>query len=313
MMEKAFNRRKTILISEEQYRKLFLAETCHHPHFLDEINAKLSDEIIRHAEETAGAGSSSCMFVFNCKNEIFQDLNVNLAIEIINGEEIDNLKSYQSNIYSGVFDGEKIRNAILNMWIPFTTESYTNKDCIHSVVSHEMMHLFDDYTSQKNGMPPVSMAIETLDNNVLMKNPLVRGNKLAREIVVFLYISSTFEKKAYLAQTLNELYRVGCTWDNYREKMKNTVQYRNFRITRDNINNEISKSSHEKLVEAIRLINMLAHNTNLPNPNTNSEGQLKQKISKWIEGEYRKFMRKYGGAVLYFLENFSTTNDIVAR
>ena len=166
IMEKAFNRRKTILISEEQYRKLFLAETCHHPHFLDEINAKVSDEIIRHAEETAGAGSSSCMFVFNCKNEIFQDLNVNLAIEIINGEEIDNLKSYQSNIYSGVFDGEKIRNAVLNMWIPFTTESYTNKDCIRSVVSHEMMHLFDDYTSQKNGMSPVSMAIETLDNYI---------------------------------------------------------------------------------------------------------------------------------------------------
>lgn len=313
MEENKFNKKKTIIISEEQYNKMFLAEDRHHPHFLDIINEKLSDEVIKTATETAKAYTANRSFVFNCENDIFQDLNVNISIETINGEEINNPKEYQSNFYSGILKDGKILNATINLWIPFTTDGLTNTACIRSVVSHEVMHLFDDHTSQKNGMPPISLQIRASDNHELMNNRLIKQNKIANEISVFIYISSTLERKAYLAQTMNELYRVGCNWNNYMEKMKETVPYRNFKLTQENINSLINKASHKEIVEAITIINLIADNANLPDTNTNKEEELRQKLLNWINGEYKKFIRKYAGTVLYFLENFSTTNDTIVR
>lgn len=312
MEENRFKKTRQIMITEEQYKRIFLGEESHHPHYLDEFNRRLSDKIISTIRGMVKSNTSYKTIIFDGDNFLYRALEVNISIYADN-QDINDPKNYPSTFFSGRLDKDgKLEKATINIWVPFTTEGHINEECIRSVVFHETMHLDDDRTNQINGLSPISLHPTTQKNYDLMADKDIQRNRIAKDLAALIYCTSRFERKAYLAQVLNELSRVGCNWQNFRTAMTNTVPYRNMRLTADSIIEALDSAEDGDVEKAVALIREKTTNSNLPDPKKISGRDLKEKLARWTESEYRKFLKKYAGATMHFLDEMPQTNDFVS-
>ena len=133
-------------------------------------------------------------------------------------------------------------------------------------------------------------------------------DKLLQNIGKLLYISNKFEKKAFIAQTYNELEAVGCTDENYKIKYKETITYNNYNKLKNQIKQEILSSTDNELENINYELNNRYKGIHIPRLPVKkfTANIFREKIYKFIEYVCHDFLKKYCGILTAYLQDYKT-------
>ena len=109
----------------------------------------------------------------------------------------------------------------------------------------------------------------------------------------------------------DELKAIGCTDENYREKYKETITYKNYTKLKNVIKQEITSSSDNELKNINHVLNTEYKETHLPKISNNKFDVeiYKNKVNKFIDNVCHDFIKKYGGILTAYLNDFKTFNN----
>ena len=281
-------------LTESELSQLLLNEELHYPRYLEEM----TDIILQWCKDDISSllnnKESSGDFLHFFKDNQYAD-RLSLSISISEGNMFTNTRAQYYNEY-GTFGFNKIISKLscpsIYLNITLNKNGTYNEHQLKTSISHELMHLYDDWNSLYN---------------MMFQNP----DKLLQNIGKLLYLSNKFEKKAFIAQVYNELKAIGCTDENYREKYKETITYKNYNKLKNVIKQEIISSSDNELKNINHILNTEYKETHLPKISNNKFDVeiYKNKINKFIDTVCHDFIKKYGGILTAYLNDFKTFNN----
>lgn len=124
----------------------------------------------------------------------------------------------------------------------------TNKKLINAAVSHELVHLYDDwlhydlYNTSLNSDDRIEKG--GIASSISQK---FSDDNLFENILFMIYLTSSAEKKAFTAEVVNDLKHLGCTRYNFNEKVRQTSTWRNYNKTNNYIQNVLKTCSDTEL------------------------------------------------------------------
>ena len=214
-----------------------------------------------------------------------------------------NTRAQYYNEY-GTFGFNKIMNKLscpsIYLNITLGKNGTYNEHQLKTSISHELMHLYDDWNSLSHGNGPINT------NQDLMQ----KDNHLLQNMGKLLYLSNKFEKKAFITQVYNELNAVGCTDENFREKYKETITYKNYNKLETLIKQEIISSSDEELQNINYILNSEYKDTHLPKLSIHNfnANEYRDKLNKFIDNVCHDFIKKYGGILTAYLQDYNVSH-----
>ena len=297
-------------ITESQLSKLLLNEELHYPRYLEEM----TDIILQWCKDDISSllnnNENNGDFLHFFKNNQYTD-RLSLSINISEGNMFSNTKAQYYNEY-GTLGFNKTDNKLncpnIYLNITLNKNGIYNEHHLKTSISHELMHLYDDWKSLSQGNEPINTNQDLMAaHNMMFQNT----DKLLRNIGKLLYLSNKFEKKAFIAQVYNELKAVECTDENYREKYKETITYKNYNKLKNVIGKEIISSSDDELKNINYVINIEYKETHLPKiPNNKFNVKIyRNKVNKFIDNVCHDFIKKYGGILIAYLNDFKMFNN----
>lgn len=297
-------------ITESQLSKLLLNEELHYPRYLEEM----TDIILQWCKDDISSllnnNENNGDFLHFFKNNQYTD-RLSLSINISEGNMFSNTKAQYYNEY-GTLGFNKTDNKLncpnIYLNITLNKNGIYNEHQLKTSISHELMHLYDDWKSLSQGNEPINTNQDLMAaHNMMFQNT----DKLLQNIGKLLYLSNKFEKKAFIAQVYNELKAVECTDENYREKYKETITYKNYNKLENVIGKEIISSSDDELKNINYVINIEYKETHLPKiPNNKFNVKIyRNKVNKFIDNVCHDFIKKYGGILTAYLNDFKMFNN----
>lgn len=306
-------------INEAQYRKLFLSEKLHYDYsalylLLKSIRGKLCQKIDEKIKLMKNNNVEKYKF-----NTIIQP-NINkycdsiiftINIQKTNKKILNAIAQYVNN--KGELDNftNKLIEPQIKIHVDIDSNYTYNKLYLYSHLSHELTHLIDDYEELQRGNPSLSYnnmsgTLETLRN-------LAAENDTMQTLFNIIYTGYKFEQKAFINQSYHEFEKVGCTPYNYKEKYKETLPYRNYTRMFNKVIQSLQNASDKELEDTNYLFNTVYKDKNIPKlqlNNFNAE-TYRQKLIQLAEKIKHDFMKKYGGVLTAYLDDYKKTNNII--
>lgn len=292
-------------ITESELSKLLLNEELHYPRYLKEmVNIILQwskDDISSLLNNRESSGD----FLHFFKDNQYAD-KLSLSINLSNNNMFSDAKAQYYNEY-GSFGFNKITNKLvcpsIYLNISLSKDNTYNEYMLKTNISHELMHLYDDWKSLSTGNEPINTNQDLMAaHNMMFQNV----DKMLQNIGKLLYLSNKFEKKAFIAQTYNELEAVGCTDENYKTKYKETITYKNYNKLKSQIKQEILSSTDNELENINYELNNRYKGTHIPRLSDKnfSVDVFREKLDKFIEYICHDFIKKYGGILTAYLQDY---------
>ena len=297
-------------LTESELSKLLLNEELHYPRYLEEMTNIIlqwsKDDISSLLNNNENNGD----FLHFFKDNQYAD-RLSLSISISEGNMFTNTRAQYYNEY-GSFGFNKVTNKLtcpnIYLNISFNKEGKYNEEMLKTSISHELMHLYDDWKALSKGKESITSDVDLMAaHNMMFQN----SDKLLQNIGKLLYLSNKFEKKAFIAQVYDELKAIGCTDENYREKYKETITYKNYTKLKNVLKQEITSSSDNELKNINHVLNTEYKETHLPKISNNKFDVeiYKNKVNKFIDNVCHDFIKKYGGILTAYLNDFKTFNN----
>jgi hypothetical protein len=297
-------------LTESQLSQLLLNEELHYPRYLEEM----TDIILQWCKDDISSllnnNENNGDFLHFFKNSQYAD-RLSLSINISEGNMFSNIKAQYYNEYGTLgFNKTDKKLNCPNIYLNITLDKngICNEHLLKTSISHELMHLYDDWKSLSQGNEPINTNQDLIAaHNMMFQNT----DKLLQNIGKLLYLSNKFEKKAFITQVYNELKAVGCTDENYREKYKETITYKNYNKLKNVIKQEITSSSDNELKNINHVLNTEYKETHLPKISNNKFDVeiYKNKVNKFIDSVCHDFIKKYGGILTAYLNDFKMFNN----
>lgn len=295
-----FKPRKYIL-NEVQYRKMFLSERLHYPKYMEKLFKEVFDEAKTYINNFL-EDRTDREHIIVLENNIYFD---SLKLIIKNFQSVSDRIVAEYNNTQGNFDSisEKLIEPTITVYIPDSLTECNDIE-LYSDLSHELTHLFDDYISCRQGNGSINFNKNTETIPKLMNS----YNNLLKNIGKLLYLSFYAGKKAFVTQSYNEFKKVGCTPENYKDKYKETIPYKNYKKLSTTIKNEILNSEDYELKILNNEVNSKYKNTIIPRVDINkfNPDDYRRILSQFIDKQFHNFMKKFGGILTCYLEDFST-------
>lgn len=296
-------------LTESELSQLLLNEELHYPRYLEEM----TDIILQLCKDDISSllknKESNGDFLHFFKDNQYAD-RLSLSISISEGNMFTNTSAQYYNEY-GNFGFNKIMNKLscpsIYLNITLNKNGTYNEHQLKTSISHELMHLYDDWNSLSHGNGPINTNQDLMAANNMM---FQKDNHLLQNMGKLLYLSNKFEKKAFITQVYNELNAVRCTDENFREKYKETITYKNYNKLDTLIKQEIISSNDEELQNINYILNSEYKDTHLPklsirNFNAN---EYRDKLNKFIDNVCHDFIKKYGGILTAYLQDYNVSH-----
>lgn len=284
-------------------RKL-LGEKMHRTDFLDGLKKDVFGFIVAKTKEMIGENAITSVFVYNKPNCYFHKLTIHITLKTHDGHGgllTGNHANYINE--SGLRDG-KLENPCLDVMMEMSTDGSIMEWFAESSVSHEINHLYDDWVWQNCGHEPIELNGTVNDRNNLAQGLMKLDSDLANDIGYCFYLSIWTEENSFINQTDIELSALGCNRHNVQEMIKKTTAYHNYNKTYTDLQADLDKCAVGELAV---LNNLMWHSRKqckspCMDPGCFSVDEFKERLVKWCEGIRRHFMKRYCGAVQFYLD-----------
>lgn len=296
-------------LTESELSQLLLNEELHYPRYLEEM----TDIILQWCKDDISSllnnKESSGDFLHFFKDNQYAD-RLSLSISISEGNMFTNTRAQYYNEY-GTFGFNKIISKLscpsIYLNITLNKNGTYNEHQLKTSISHELMHLYDDWNSLSHGNGPINTNQDLMAAHNMM---FQKDNHLLQNMGKLLYLSNKFEKKAFITQVYNELNAVGCTDENFREKYKETITYKNYNKLETLIKQEIISSSDEELQNINYILNSEYKDTHLPKLSIHNfnANEYRDKLNKFIDNVCHDFIKKYGGILTAYLQDYNVSH-----
>ena len=296
-------------LTESELSQLLLNEELHYPRYLEEM----TDIILQWCKDDISSllnnKESSGDFLHFFKDNQYAD-RLSLSISISEGNMFTNTRAQYYNEY-GTFGFNKIISKLscqsIYLNITLGKNGTYNEHQLKTSISHELMHLYDDWNSLSHGNGPINTNQDLMAaHNMMFQNT----DKLLQNMGKLLYLSNKFEKKAFITQVYNELNAVECTDENFREKYKETITYKNYNKLDTLIKQEIISSNDEELQNINYILNSEYKDTHLPKLSIHNfnANEYRDKLNKFIDNVCHDFIKKYGGILTAYLQDYNVSH-----
>ena len=296
-------------LTESELSQLLLNEELHYPRYLEEM----TDIILQWCKDDISSllnnKESSGDFLHFFKDNKYAD-RLSLSISISEGNVFTNTRAQYYNEY-GTFGFNKIISKLscpsIYLNITLGKNGTYNEHQLKTSISHELMHLYDDWNSLSHGNGPINTNQDLMAaHNMMFQNT----DKLLQNMGKLLYLSNKFEKKAFITQVYNELNAVECTDENFREKYKETITYKNYNKLDTLIKQEIISSNDEELQNINYILNSEYKDTHLPKLSIHNfnANEYRDKLNKFIDNVCHDFIKKYGGILTAYLQDYNVSH-----
>lgn len=297
------------MLTESELSKLLLNEELHYPRYLEEMTNIIlqwsKDDISSLLNNNENNGD----FLHYFKDNHYVD-RLTLSINLSDNNIFSNAKAQYYNEY-GSFGFNKVTNKLtcpnIYLNISFNKERKYNEEMLKTSISHELMHLYDDWKALSKGKESITIDVDLMAANNMMFR---KDNHLLQNMGKLLYLSNKFEKKAFITQVYNELNAVGYTDENFREKYKETITYKNYNKLETLIKQEIISSSDEELQNINYILNSEYKDTHLPKLSIHNfnANEYRDKLNKFIDNVCHDFIKKYGGILTAYLQDYNVSH-----
>lgn len=306
-------------INEAQYRKLFLNEKLHYDYsalspLLRSIRGKLCQKINEKIKLMQNNNVEKYKFNTTIRpdvNKYCDNIIFSITIQKIEGNIQNVVAQYVND--KGELDTftKKLIEPQIKVFININTEYEYNKLYLLSHLSHELTHLIDDYEELQRGNP--SLSYNTMTGTIETLRNLTGENIIIQTLFNIVYTGYKFEEKAFIIQSYHEFEKVGCTPLNYKAKYKETLPYQNYMRMFDKTVKTLQTVSNEELEDTNYLFNTVYKDKNIPklpinnfNPNA-----YRQKLIGLAEKIKHDFLKKYGGVLTAYLDDYKRVNNII--
>lgn len=300
-----------IKINETQYDWLVngnLNESLHYPQFLEEFVNDVYMLILNDIKTMIKNNIDDSDFFYKNLNFEYVD-EIHCIITITHNEDISSHVFYGAKYIPTNIKDKHIHEATLYIQIPLNKNKKTGTLFLKSIVFHELMHLYDDYQRLLNNSNVLSYNSTVNHTMSAFENFIKSGhNRLGVDISKIAYLNLGTEQKAFSSQVVYELYNLDCTPSNFREKMKQTLAYKNYIKIKNELYNTIQNATFNELWFFNLEIFDNYIKSNIPKFDYNKKDvdieQYRNNLLKWADNTCHQFMLKFGGVVTYYLENF---------
>ena len=296
-------------LTESELSQLLLNQELHYPRYLKEMT-KIILQWCRDDISSVLSNKGSCGdFLHFFKANQYVD-GLSLSISISEGNVFSNIIAQYYNEY-GTFGFNKIINKLscpsIYLNITLDKNGTYNEKLLKASISHELMHLYDDWLSLSQGKESINTNTDLMAANNMM---FQKDNHLLQNMGKLLYLSNKFEKMAFITQVYNELNAVGCTDENFREKYKETITYKNYNKLETLIKQEIISSNDEELQNINYILNSEYKDTHLPKLSIHNfnANEYCDKLNKFIDNVCHDFIKKYGGILTAYLQDYNVSH-----
>lgn len=296
-------------LTESELSQLLLNEELHYPRYLEEMTDIILQWCKYDISSLLNNKESSGDFLHFFKDNQYAD-RLSLSISISEGNMFTNTRAQYYNEY-GTFGFNKIISKLscpsIYLNITLNKNGTYNEHQLKTSISHELMHLYDDWLSLSQGKESINTNTDLMAANNMM---FQKDNHLLQNMGKLLYLSNKFEKKAFITQVYNELNAVGCTDENFREKYKETITYKNYNKLETLIKQEIISSSDEELQNINYILNSEYKDTHLPKLSIHNfnANEYRDKLNKFIDNVCHDFIKKYGGILAAYLQDYNVSH-----
>ena len=285
-----------------------LEEERHHTDFLDDLKENICTFINSHIKEMISNNRFNFSEIYEKPNQYFDRLIVDIKL---NKRSDYYSKKHSGGQYYNTFgiQNGKLHLPELDIETAIGLNGEYNDMWVRLIVDHEINHLYDDWQWQSTGHEPLTDNSEWNhgDGRFIQENLGNKSNPLIMSLAWCVYASLWTESNSYVNQAFKEFEYVKMKPTNVHKKIKSTTSYRNYSKQMIDLKWYVSKEDEDLLKEKILALFKTYGKISLPKPSNNDN--YKDKLIKWSETIYNKFMKRYCGiASLYLDRNFNKRN-----
>jgi hypothetical protein len=311
-----YNRITPSPLNEYQYNKLFesgkfnkdytiiqfLNETAHYHKFLEPVVNQLCTAIKNIiTDDLFVTGCKETKISLNCK---YTD-SVTAMITpqyCYTKNDIYSFKKYSAqyiNTSPRLDENGKLTGIYFTIDLPYNLENnrpiYTTM-YLESFLSHEVTHMYDDWiqlTKTGTSMTQSPRRVTNPENST----PIIGG------LLKIAYFTDKPEEKAFVNMSYKEFERVGVSYKNFQTKMKETLPYKQYFKTINEIIPQLEK--YDSILICVEVKNNegdLIHK-GIPLPKKDEHIDIyKNRVISWCYYQIKQFLKKFGGILTYYLE-----------
>jgi hypothetical protein len=290
-------------INEVQYADMFLNEERHYPKFLDDIKANVFKFVFDVIQKCIKKRINKYQTVMKLDCEYCDEIIFKITLCYgLDTKDKRLYKAYYLNNYNKLHDGKIYKPQII-IDVPINNGK-TNYFILDYSASHELTHLYDDWTALCNGNESISFQAKNVYSNDMIQYLMKRGREFERGIAMLSYLSLKVEKQAFLSQTVQELKQIGCSQFNYRKKIKETVLYNNISKGYKMFLNGIRFADNKMLYNLNAKIMTEFSGASIPkcDVNTFDAEKYREKLTRWADNIYYRIMKSFGSVVSYYID-----------
>lgn len=284
-------------LTNNECRKL-LNETLHRMDFLRE----LQDDVFNFVNERILTinHDNEVDIIYNRDNDYFIKLDIHISVTI-NEKYMANRNPAVYYNESGLRGG-KIESPKLYVNVIKNQKGNFNSFGLQTSIYHEVTHLYDDWQWIKNGHNPLCVDTNKINITGLINELISNGNGISQQVGWCLYLSRYYENNAFINQTESELSKLGCTRKNVSKKIKSTIAYRNYNKLKIDMKYYIANSSDDDFKRLNKMVIDSGLGKIVPRLVDYNVADYKNKLLKWSEDIFRRFIKRYCGVVQHYLD-----------
>ena len=301
--------------TDREMSNCLLNEERHYPDFLIPI----VDELLNDTKECFKSWRDGAYYSgeFLLKDFELRDnkylKRITIKFSVLEYVDASDIKKYKCSYVSSKINSDgKLQNPFFLVNIPSGGDGQIYWDKVRFILSHEVEHMFDDWTRQRNGYPEIGLDSYVKSNYAFFENNINSDNDLYRKVAMLSYLQFRTEQNAFVTQTFCELASLGTTDDNYRQTLKQTVGYRNYNRIQTEIIPSIRCAS-QKDIEKLMLDLADNQSENLCFPairqNINVE-TYRNMLILYAETIAKKFFKRFYGIVSLYVDKWKETHPV---
>lgn len=300
---------KYLLLTESLMKTIFLNEKRHIPHEIKPIQEDVYTYIMNIFNTIYKSDKNENTVVYKNKNKFFDELTINFY-------RITDDDYYASYTGGYLNNNDKLENVSINIFYNKSVNLHILSASLLIPIYHEVEHLYDDWVRQVNGGYAYLDDNSTDYNNIMwgISKKYLPDNKLIDTICKVSYLSLKIEEKAFLDSVYNELKILSANSYNYREKIEDCESYVKYKKIKNVFIPIIKSSNNIDIILLNSVLNNLKRNGNKHNipciVGNESDGQYKERLIKWCEYVFNRFMKRVGGVIIQYLQDVQKNTTI---
>ena len=287
-----------------------LNEERHYPDFLDSFRLSIWLNFQKECEKRIGRGEK--LFSFSItppENEMCDEIRFNVKCFRKNDDVDGNGDiTYTNKLF--LKDG-KVDCPEISAVIPIDGKNRPEMDFVAGAISHELMHLHDDWVRMMNGKIPLYHSKEQSMLSAIKRLYDENGIGIAKPLFFAVYLSLCYEQTAYLSQTMEELKSLGAARENFKERMRRTTAYVNFSKTEETLKELVDYSSGPDVAIAFNILYKNRKALRLfakTKPEKLDVEGMKKDIQTWFGWIRENFLKKFYSVVGLYLDRVDEKN-----